>query len=132
MRILQLGREYLYAMLLEKGDALLGGAGDRGDGKDGANGGADEIRVVKVCKGVADDDARGIGSIGTTKDGAQVAGLLYALQNNEQGLAVDSPTLPLEQGLQGVGLGGTDNGDNALGAATIGYALIYILRHFEN
>lgn len=132
MRILQLGREYLYALLLEEGDALLGGAGDRGDGKDGTNGGADEIGVVKVCKGVADDDARGIGCIGTTKDGTQVAGLLHALQNNKEGLAVDSPTLLLEQGLQGVGLGGTDNGDNALGTATIGYALVNILRHFDN
>jgi hypothetical protein len=84
-------------MLFKEGYTLFRGTGYGGNCKDGSDGGADKIGVIQICQRIADNDACGIGSIGTTEDSSKVAGLLNALQNDKERLSVYSPTLLLKQ-----------------------------------
>jgi hypothetical protein len=131
MRVLKLCRENLDAMLLEKGNALLGRTSYGRDCEDGSDGGTNEIGVVEVCQRIAHDNTRCLCCIGTAEDGSEIARLLYPLEDNKQGLTIDSPALLLQQRIERKRLRRTDNGYDALCAATVGYALVDVLRHLN-
>jgi hypothetical protein len=120
VRVLELGGENLYAVLLEECDALRGTAGNDGNRKNGSNGGTDKIGVVEVGERVADYHACGLRCIGTAKDGSQIAGLLHPFEYDEKGVGL------AKQRMECARLGRADDGHNALCAAAIGNTLIYV------
>ena len=77
--ILQLCGEDAYLVLLEEGDALLGGADGGGYAEHAADAGADEVGVVEVGQRVADDDGIDAGGLRRAEDGPEVARLLDTL-----------------------------------------------------
>ena len=121
-------------MLLEKQDALLAGAGHSWHGEDSAYGRPDQVGIIDVGEGIADDDAISTGSIGRTKHSTQIARFLHALKDDEKrrcGLT-PLPPLQLERGersarLQQAIKGESAlfyDGDDTLGRATISYFFV--------
>ena len=80
--VLKLSGKDGYAVTLEPRNTLLRRAGNCRNGKDGSDGRTDKVGIVKVRARVADDDARGAGSVGRAEHSAQIAGLLHALEDN--------------------------------------------------
>ena len=126
-RILELGREYLHAMGLQEGNALLGRAGHSGHREDGSEGGADEVGIVEVGERVAYDDGIYTCGIGRTEHGAEVAGLLHALQHHEEGCAARGGGGYVGQAETAA----ADLGDDALRGAAVGHTLVELGRQFQ-
>ena len=68
--ILQLGRQDADAACLEPGDDLLAGGGCDLAGEDAPEAGADEVGIVEVREGIAEDDGVGPGGVRAAEHGA--------------------------------------------------------------
>jgi len=123
--VLQLSSQYLNATRLQETDALLGRASHTRNAEDSSDRGTDEVGVVKVGQGVADNDCIDTGSIGRTQDSTEVTRFLHTLQDNHKRLLRKLQTIECQ-------LTGHDLGNDTLGTAAIGYLLVDLLRDLKH
>lgn len=97
----------------EPGDGFLRGGDGNGKGEEGAGGGADDVGVVDVGAGVADDDGAGAGGVGTAEHGAEVAGFFDGFADEDEGVFGEVEVA------KGAGDLGAD-GEEAVGALAVG------------
>ena len=100
----------------EPGEEFFGGGLGDGEGEEGAGGGADDVGVVDVGAGVADDDGGGAGGVGGAEHGAEVAGFLDGFADEEEGVGGELEVL------EALGDLGAD-GEEAIGAFAVGELL---------
>ena len=111
--ILQLGGQYADSFRFEETDAVVRRAADGGDGEDGADGSADEVGVVEVGEGVADDDGVGPCCIGRAEHGTEVSGLFDAFEHHDEGVVAEVQVVERE-------VAGTNGGHDAFGRVAVG------------
>ena len=124
-RVLELRGEYLNMFGLEPSDGLLGGGHGDLPGEYGTDAGPDEVRIVEVGEGIADDDGIGSGGVSASEHGSEVAWFLHALKDNHQRIlaecqAVQSPVTEL------------DLSDDTLRAASIGNLAVKFVRNLHD
>lgn len=84
VRILQLGCQYLDAMLLQEGDTLLRCAYRCWYAEHATDAGTNQVGVIHISERVAHDDGIHSLCLCTTQHSAKVAGLLYTLKDYNQ------------------------------------------------
>ena len=82
--VLQLCGKYLDMAFLEEPDALLTAACHAWHGEDGSYAASDEVRVVEVGEGVADDDSIDLGGISASEHSPEIAWFLHALEHHHE------------------------------------------------
>ena len=122
--VLQLGSEYLYAVLLQEVNALFRRAGYARHREGRSYRRAYEVGVVKVGERVTDYHSTYTAGISRTKYGTQITWLLDTLQHNNKRLGRE---LKVVQGH----IASMNSGYQALGTSTIGYLLVNLTRDLE-
>ena len=74
---------------MQEPDAFFCRACGCGDRKQRSNRGTDEIRIVKVSKGIADDDSIGFGGVGRSQNGPKITGLFYTFKNDNEWIVIE-------------------------------------------
>lgn len=124
-RVLKLRGEYLNMPGLEPSDCFLGGGHGDLPGEHGSDAGPDEVRIVEVGEGIADDDGIGAGRVSASQHSPEVAGFLHALKDDHQRIlaecqTVQSPVTELHLG------------DDTFCAASVGDLAVEFVRNLHD
>lgn len=124
-RVLKLRGEYLNMPGLEPGDCLFGGGDGDLPGEHGSDAGPDEVRIVEVGEGIADDDGIGTGCVSAPEHGPEVAGFFDTLKDNHQRILAECQTF--QSPVTELHLGG-----DTLRAASVGDLAVEFVRNLHD